>query len=116
MIHDNTAVAGPPLRFERYYDAAVEDLWDLWTTKEGFESWWGPQGFRVEVHTIDARGGGALFYDMIAVGAAQIAALKHMGMPASHETRGQFVEVEPHRQLQIRHIIDFIPGLEPYEN
>ena len=32
---------------ERVYRAPVEDLWALWTTKAGFESWWGPEGFRV---------------------------------------------------------------------
>jgi uncharacterized protein YndB with AHSA1/START domain len=27
---------------ERTYRATVQELWELWTTKEGFESWWGP--------------------------------------------------------------------------
>ena len=45
---------------ERSYRASVEDLWALWTTKAGFESWWGPEGFRVEVHALEAREGGAL--------------------------------------------------------
>jgi uncharacterized protein YndB with AHSA1/START domain len=116
MTRDIAPAARPPITFERCYDAAIEDLWDLWTTKEGFESWWGPQGFRVEIHTIDARAGGELFYDMIAADAEQIAHLKRMGMPASHETRGRFVEVEPRRRLKILHVIDFIPGLKPYDN
>ncbi|HEX5261962.1 MAG TPA: SRPBCC domain-containing protein, partial [Phenylobacterium sp.] len=51
---------------ERTYRASVEDLWALWTTKAGFESWWGPEGFRVEVNVMDARLGGALDYEMIA--------------------------------------------------
>src|SRR5262245_47945643 len=34
---------------ERTFDAPIEDVWDLWTTKDGIESWWGPEGFRVEV-------------------------------------------------------------------
>ena len=38
---------------ERTYEATAQELWELWTTKEGFESWWGPEGFRVEV---DERG------------------------------------------------------------
>ena len=46
---------------ERVYRASLSDVWDLWTTKEGFESWWGPQGFRVEVHEIDARSAGTRF-------------------------------------------------------
>ena len=76
--------------FERTYRARTEELWELWTTKTGFESWWGPEGFRVEVHTIEARVGGALHYDMIADAPEQIAAMKRMGRPTSHETRGTF--------------------------
>ena len=36
------------VRLERTYDATLDDVWDLWTTKEGIESWWGPPGFKVE--------------------------------------------------------------------
>lgn len=35
-------------------------------SEAGFESWSGPQGFRAEVHELDARVGGILRYDMIA--------------------------------------------------
>ena len=105
-----------PVRFERTFEAPVEDLWALWTTKEGFESWWGPEGFRVEVHTLELRVGGALVYDMIASGAEQIATMKAERMPLSHGTRGTFTEIVPLRRLKIVHAIDFIPGLEPYDN
>ncbi len=64
---------------ERTYRARPEELWELWTTKEGFESWWGPEGFRVEVHTLEARVGGTLHYDMIADAPEQIEAMKQMG-------------------------------------
>lgn len=88
----------------------------MWTTKEGIESWWGPEGFRVEVHELDLRIGGALRYDMIAAGAEQIAYMKSQGMGDRHGTHGRFVEIEPNRRLKIEHIIDFIRGVEPYEN
>jgi uncharacterized protein YndB with AHSA1/START domain len=104
------------IRLERRYEAAVEDLWFLWTTKEGFESWWGPEGFRVEVRKLDLRVGGELVYDMIAAAPEQIEFLKKANMPTSHGTRGTFVEVVPHQRLEICHLIDFIPGLRPYEN
>jgi hypothetical protein len=29
---------------------------------------------------------------------------------------GTFVEFEPKRRLKLRHRIDFIPGVEPYDN
>jgi len=51
---------------ERTYPAPIAMVWELWTTKEGIESWWGPRGFRVEVHSIDLRVGGELLYSMIA--------------------------------------------------
>ena len=104
------------IRLERRYEAAVEDLWFLWTTQEGFESWWGPQGFRVKVRKLDLRVGGELVYDMIAVDPQQIEFMKKANMPVSHGTRGTFVEVAPLERLAINHLIDFIPGVRPYEN
>jgi uncharacterized protein YndB with AHSA1/START domain len=105
------------LKFERRYEgAAVEDLWDLWTTKEGFESWWGPQGFRVEVRKLDFREGGELLYDMIAAAPEEIAAMQRLKMPPSHQTRGIFTQIQPLKHLELTHLIDFIPGVQPYEN
>ena len=101
---------------ERTYRARVDELWELWTTKEGFESWWGPEGFRAHVHAIDARVGGTLHYEMIADAPEQIAAMKQMGHAPSHETRGTFSEVERHERLAITHVIDFLPGVKPYES
>src|SRR6185436_16234688 len=101
---------------ERTYRARIDEVWDLWTTKEGFESWWGPEGFRVEVHAIDPREGGALHYDMIADAPEQVAAMQRMGHPISHETRGRFAEVRPRERLAITHVIDFLPGVKPYES
>ena len=104
------------LVIERTYRARIEELWELWTTKAGFESWWGPEGFRVEVHALDARAGGALEYDMIADAPEAIAAMKRMGQPTTHHTRGWFATFEPLRRLTLMHVIDFIAGVEPYES
>jgi uncharacterized protein YndB with AHSA1/START domain len=105
------------IKFERRYESAVvEDLWDLWTTKRGFESWWGPKGFRVEVRKLELRVGGELLYDMIAAAPEEIAAMERMNMPKTHETRGTFTRIEPFKHLEITHLIDFIPGVQPYEN
>jgi len=108
--------ARPKVVVERSYRARVDELWDLWTTKKGFESWWGPEGFRVDVHAIEAREGGALHYDMIADAPEQIEAMKRMGQPTSHQTRGRFAEVRPKQRLAITHMIDFLPGVKPYES
>jgi uncharacterized protein YndB with AHSA1/START domain len=101
---------------ERTYRARVDELWDLWTTKEGFESWWGPDGFRAEVHAIEARVGGALRYDMIADSPEMVAAMRQMGRPSSHPTSATFTELELHQRLAITSQIDFLPGVTPYEN
>jgi uncharacterized protein YndB with AHSA1/START domain len=101
---------------ERSYRANIEDVWALWTTKEGFESWWGPQGFRADVHELEARTGGALRYDMIADSPDMIAAMKQMGQPTSHATRSRFTEVDPHSRLVLTNVIDFLPGVATYES
>ena len=101
---------------ERTYKADVEELWALWTTKQGFESWWGPQDFRADVHTLEARLGGTLHYDMVADTPAMIVAMKNMGQPASHACRGSFTEFRPHERLVLTQAIDFLPGVEPYDS
>ncbi|WP_010587524.1 SRPBCC family protein [Schlesneria paludicola] len=101
---------------ERTYTAAVKELWELWTTKEGFESWWGPEGFRAEVRALDARQDGTLHYDMIADSPEMVAAMKQMGRPASHEGRATFTVFAPHDRLSITSLIDFLPGVKPYES
>jgi uncharacterized protein YndB with AHSA1/START domain len=101
---------------ERSYRAKIEDVWALWTTKEGFESWWGPQGFRADVQELDARVGGALRYDMIADSPEMIAMMKQMGQPTSHATHSRFTELEPQSRLVLTNLIDFLPGVATYES
>ena len=105
-----------PTVVERTYRASSQELWELWTTKSGFESWWGPVGFRVQVYVIEAREGGPLHYDMIADTPEMIAAMQQMGRPTSHETRGHFSEFRPYERLTLVHIIDFLPGVQPYDS
>src|SRR5271155_2061319 len=100
---------------ERTYQARVEELWALWTTKEGFESWWAPDGCRSEVHAIEARVGGTIHYNMIAVGPTQIADMKLLGLAPSHAVHACFTEIKPNRRLTITHLVEVIPGEKPYE-
>jgi uncharacterized protein YndB with AHSA1/START domain len=101
---------------ERRYRANIGDVWDLWTTKDGFESWWGPQGFRADVSELDARAGGTLRYEMVADSPEMIAAMKRMGRPASHPTNARFTELLPRERLVISSAIDFIPDVAAYES
>ena len=103
-----------PIRFERVYDGPVEDLWALWTTKEGLEEWFGPEGMLVEVPALDVRVGGAFDHVMTAVGDDQIAYMESVGRSRITGARGRFVEVVPHERLHVRMTIDFLPGVEPY--
>jgi hypothetical protein len=45
-----------------------------------------------------------------------IEAMRKMGRPPSHETRGRFAEFRPYERLTLVHVIDFLPGVEPYES
>ena len=72
---------------ERIFQAPIEEVWDLWTTTEGIESWWGPDGFAVKVHKLDLRPGGELVYAMTATAPDQIDFLKKAGMPKTTESR-----------------------------
>lgn len=100
---------------DRTYTASIEDVWALWTTKEGFESWWGPEGFRVEVHELDARAGGAISYDMIADAAGAIAAMEAAGQPTRMTHRMTFRDVSAPSRLVITSVIDF-SEVETYES
>jgi uncharacterized protein YndB with AHSA1/START domain len=102
------------ISFERVYEAAIEDVWALWTTKEGLEAWFAPEGMRFEVSVLEPWPGGAFDHVMIADGAEAIAYLKTNGLPTSTWTSGRFIEVEHHRRLRIRFDIDFVPGTDPY--
>lgn len=116
MSNANASRSEAKVVIERTYRADLQDIWELWTTKEGFESWWGPQGFRAEVQELDARTGGTLRYEMIADSPEMIAAMKQMGQPTSHATRSRFTEVKPRSRLVLTNVIDFIPGVATYES
>jgi uncharacterized protein YndB with AHSA1/START domain len=105
----------PKLTLERTFKASLEDVWELWTTREGIEAWWGPEGFSVAVRELDLRPGGELLYAMSAVKADQIEFVTKAGMPLTTEHRLTFTVVEPPRRLAYKDMADFMPGVEPYE-
>lgn len=103
------------ITIERTYQASISDVWDLWTTKEGLESWWGPVGFTTEVLHLDLRVGGELRYAMTATGAEQVAFMKSVGMPITTNTQSTYTEVSPQRRLAYIVVADFVPGVAPYD-
>jgi uncharacterized protein YndB with AHSA1/START domain len=105
----------PKLTLERTFEASPEEVWDLWTTREGIEAWMGPEGFKVTVEQLDLRPGGTLVYAMTAVGPEQVEYMAKAGMPLVNVQRLRYIEVDPPRRLVHRDVADFIPGIEPYE-
>ncbi len=102
------------ITLERTYPSPIEDVWDLWTTTDGIESWWGPEGFSVKVRKLDLRPGGVLEYAMTATAPAQVEFMKRAGMPLSTDVRITLTEVVAPRRLAYTTLADFIPGVEPY--
>jgi hypothetical protein len=86
--------------------------------QEGFESWWGPVGFRAELHAIEPRVNGRLHYDMIAYTPEMVEAMKQMGRPSRMErvpgspnsarplSRGLNLQMAVTRQKEI-HVVEF---------
>jgi uncharacterized protein YndB with AHSA1/START domain len=103
------------VRIERAYKTTPQTVWRLWTTGEGIESWWAPDGFTVEVGKLDVRPGGELIYTMTATGPEQLAFMEGAGLPLSTESRKTFVEVDEATRLSYTSLADFIPGVEPYD-
>jgi uncharacterized protein YndB with AHSA1/START domain len=100
---------------ERTYDATPEEVWELWTTASGIEAWSPPEGFSAEVTTLDVRPGGELAYTFTATEPGTIEFMQQAGMPLTVESRKTFTEVEPPRRIAYRSLVDFVPGVPPYE-
>jgi uncharacterized protein YndB with AHSA1/START domain len=100
---------------ERTFNGTVDQVWELWTTKEGIESWWGPDGFSVKVRRLDVRLGGELLYAMTADAPDQVDFLKKAGMPLTTESLVTYTDVVPLQRLGFTQLADFIPGVKPYE-
>jgi uncharacterized protein YndB with AHSA1/START domain len=103
------------ITLERTYASPIEDVWELWTTREGIESWWGPDGFTVKVRKLELRPGGELVYAMIATAPEMIDFMKRSGMPVSQECRGRYVDIVEHRRLELVQLMDFIPDVQAYD-
>ena len=109
------AATRPKLTLERTFRAPIQEVWALWTTREGIEAWWGPDGFSVGVRSLELRAGGELVYEMSAVAQEQIDYMKKAGMPLSTHHTLTFMEVIPPRRLAYRSMVDFVPGVEAYQ-
>jgi len=85
--------------FERTWNAPLQTVWELWTTPDGFASWFGPRGFRAEVDSMDLRPGGKLVFRMIADSPQMVARFEAMGRPTSWSVEAVYDDVEPMTRL-----------------
>jgi len=99
---------------ERMLKANPEKVWQMWTTREGLERWWGPEGFSVQVLHIDVRVGGHFELIMTTDVPEIVAVLRESGMGTSHRLRGDYTVVKPDRRLVYTNAVDFVPGVAPY--
>jgi uncharacterized protein YndB with AHSA1/START domain len=115
MKNPAPAIRRAQFSIERTYAAPILDVWQLWTTKAGIESWWGPEGFDVTVTSIDLRPGGQLVYWMTAMAPQQVAFMTQHGMTLSTECKVTYTEVSPPYRLAYTTLTDFVPDVAPYE-
>lgn len=97
------------------FRVSLADLWSLWTTPKGIESWWGPPGFAVTVQALDLRPGGKLHYTMTAQAPDRVAFMQGNGMPTATVLQATYDAIEPRKRLTYRNLVDFVPGHAPYE-
>ena len=104
-----------PITIERTFDAGIEDVWEMWTTRDGLESWWGPAGFVSTVRALELRVGGRFEIVMRAVDPEIIAFLEQAGQGAESVERGTYTEVSPQTRLGFVEKFDHAPEVEPYD-
>jgi uncharacterized protein YndB with AHSA1/START domain len=102
------------ITIERTFHASQDEVWEMWTTKEGVESWWGPDGFAVTVRGLACRVGGRLDIVMEATAPGPIAMLERSGQSLVSVSVCTFTEIVPTSRIALVTRVDFIPGREPY--
>jgi uncharacterized protein YndB with AHSA1/START domain len=103
------------ITMERTFTATLDEVWELWTTKDGIESWWGPVGFETKVAKLELRVGGALHYSFTAVGPDQVKFMTDAQQPLTQHMKARYTLVQPKTAAAWQNLVEFIPGVTPYE-
>ena len=92
----------PPIIIERILQASPPDVWEMWTTKDGLESWWGLEGFDTSVLTLDLRAGGCLEIEVRATSPQVVKRMESQGTPLANVHRATYTEITPITRIAFR--------------
>jgi len=84
---------------ERTWNAPIEAVWAMWTTKAGIESWYGPRGFRSTIEALEVKVGGPFHCTMHADSPQMVEMMKARGRPTSWPNLATWTEVVRHKRL-----------------
>ncbi|MGD8753237.1 MAG: SRPBCC domain-containing protein, partial [Anaerolineales bacterium] len=73
---------------ERFFDVAVDFIWQMWTDPEHFKKWYGPKGFTVPVADMDVR-----------VGGKRLIGMQSPDGSIKMWTTGEYTEIVPNKRL-----------------
>lgn len=105
----------PKVTVERTFQESIREVWALWTTREGLEAWWAPEGWKIAVRDVDLRPGGEFVYELTATDPEQIDFNARSGIPLTHLHHVLYMEVKPPHRLAYKEVVDFVAGVAPYE-
>jgi uncharacterized protein YndB with AHSA1/START domain len=104
---------------EQTFAVAPVVLWPLWTTAEGFQSWWSPEGFVLEILGFDPRPGGRIDLRYEEAAAARNPAwreeVRSNGLATSWTARGTFRQVDRMKLVSFQQALDFGPRSAPQD-
>jgi uncharacterized protein YndB with AHSA1/START domain len=103
------------ITIERILQATPEEVWEMWTTKDGIESWWGPEGFDASVLTLDLRAGGRLEIEVRATAPEVVKWMEAQGAPLASVHRATYTEITPITRIGFLDTFAYDPSVDPYE-
>ena len=108
-------VSAKDLTLNRRYAVGTDAVWRSWTSPDSVAGWWGPRGFVTTVSELEPRSGGRFHYVMTATAPDVVRFMDAHGLPRSNTVTGRFEEVVDGERITVVQLVDFVPGVEPYE-
>ena len=100
---------------ERRYAVSTDAVWTAWTTAEAVAAWWGPRGFVTTILELSPHAAGGFRYEMTAEAPQVVRFMDAHGLPRSTVVCGYFKDVVELERLTVVQLVDFVPGVQPYE-